>query len=203
MLDMKKLFEPIVELINSDNKHVSISDCYNELPISVWRTMESNRITGITLSKGHALKKMIEKGQATSVEIKINKDKYLIKSKHDYFKKKADIIQFLKSLNLEAELELGLKDCKSYPTDKNLFVNLNGVWLSLRADYSMNDTPSSTVRGDLSIRPSAPAEGSKKRKGFYKIFWQHEHGMLPEYNYNITLNDMEIVPESDIIAELL
>jgi len=139
-------------------------------------------------------RKLAEKIGCEGVLIKLNDTELYIVQKHLPFNSKQELYSFLKEIS--SDVFYLSTHGKSYPAPDNLYVKVEYAWLKIRADYSMIDTPSSTILGTFSITPS-------KNKGMVLVDWRDDNNSFPQYHYNLKISDIEVLDEYEITAELL
>lgn len=159
----------------------------------LYQDTQKQKQGGLILSKENMLRKVAEKNKCKSVRIFWEATELEFYKKHEMFKTVKDIIDFLNTLPEETLFYLKSYG-KCYPAESCLLFNVQKVWLKFRADFSMYELPPASINGELTIKP----EGDQ-----YHVFWEDAEGRYVPYRHHLRLKDIEILEESDVVAELL
>ena len=147
----------------------------------------------LAMSQQATLRKVAEKYGCDEVRVKMGNTEIEIMERHPLFRTQQDVIDFLRSKdNVQFNL---ITHGKSFPATDSLFVKVETIWLKFRADFSMVQQPPATIDGTLTISPS--------QNNTVLVEWEDQFKMFPRYSYNLKLSDIEVLQQSDVVAELL
>jgi len=202
---LKKLMSSIADSIDD----AIILDIYQgDACVGVWTKKRK-----VAVSQRATLRKVAEKNGCYEVRIKIENTEIEIQGSHALFHTQQEVINFLKS-------DLSYKDIwrstnrageplkqdhwfslitneKSYPCEDCLIVKITkNIWLKFRADFSMNQQPpAANTKGCLTITIG--------KNNIVYVEWEDLNNAYPKYSQKLRLSDIEVLQESEVIAEIL
>jgi hypothetical protein len=211
MPEEKNMLKELMNSIaNSIDDAIILDIWQGDACVGVWTKKRK-----VAVSQQATRRKVAERTGCYEVRLKIGNTEIEIQGHHSMFHTQQEVIDFLKSNHsykdvwrtIPTSKHRPLKEDhwfslitteKSYPCEDCLLVKIidKKVWLKFRADFSMNQQPpAANTKGTLTITIG--------ENDIVHVEWEDLNSIYPPYSQKLRLSDIEVLQESDVIAEIL